>query len=104
METRIESLTKMLSENPNDDFLIYAFALEISKDKLSDAILLLEKLIQKNENYLPTYYQLGKFYEQNKKPQQAIVCFQEGMKIAQSQKNKKTFSELNEALQQLLDE
>ena len=104
METRIESLTKMLSENPNDDFLTYALALEIAKDNLSEAIHLLENLIQKNENYLPTYYQLGKFYEQTKNTQQAIVCFQEGKKIAQAQKNKKTFSELNEALQQLLDE
>ncbi|MEO6883971.1 MAG: tetratricopeptide repeat protein [Bacteroidia bacterium] len=104
METRIESLKKMLSENPEDDFLNYAFALELSKNNFSEALKILVNLLKKKPNYLATYFQLGHFYEQNQEPEKAILIYKRGMEVAKIQKNQKTFSELNEAFQQLSDD
>lgn len=99
MLSRIDHIQKMLADEPNDPFLRYALALELARDKqLTKAIEQVEKLIQDQEQYLPAYYQLGKWYEQAGNHTKAVETFRKGIEIAHEQGNHKTLNELQEAL------
>lgn len=102
MPSRIDMLNEMLLKEPEDSFLNYAMALEFAKlNEIGKSISLLEKITVRDENYLAAYYQLGKFYEQAGQKEKALATYQKGMSVAKTQKDQKTFSELNEAMQQL---
>jgi Tfp pilus assembly protein PilF len=89
----------MLKDEPDDSFLTYALALEYAKAyELNKAIEIIEKLLNKDENYLGAYYQLAKFYEETLQTDKAIAAYKRGIVIAQKQNNKKAVSELNQAL------
>jgi len=104
MSQRLQQLISMLKDEPNDSFLNYALALEYAKDQnIKKAIELIENLLERDENYLGAFYQLGKLYEQNDNLQKAIDTYTKGIAIAKKQNNKKTFGELNEALMMLED-
>ncbi|HET6228244.1 MAG TPA: tetratricopeptide repeat protein [Bacteroidia bacterium] len=105
MSTRIEQLQKMLETEPHDSFLNYALALEHAKaNDLQKAIQLIEKIIERDKNYLGAYYQLGKYYEQQQQLPDAVQTYKKGIEISILQKNRKAQLELNEALLQLEDE
>jgi Tfp pilus assembly protein PilF len=105
MSTRIEQLQKMLEAEPHDSFLNYALALEHAKaNDIQSAIQLIEKIIERDKNYLGAYYQLGKYYEQQQQLSLAIQTYKQGIEISVEQKNRKAQMELNEALLQLEDE
>lgn len=105
MDSRLEQLKKMLETEPTDSFLNYALALEYAKiNDLEKAILLIEEIITRDENYLGAYYQLGHYYELAMNPEKAINTYKKGIAIAVLQKNRKTQMELNEALIQLEDD
>ncbi len=94
----------MLKDEPKDSFLNYALAIEYAKvGDLNKAIQLIEDLLIHDANYLGAYYQLGKYYEQAERPQDALNTYTKGILIAQQQKNKKAEGELNEALWMLED-
>ncbi|MGZ3943251.1 MAG: tetratricopeptide repeat protein, partial [Bacteroidia bacterium] len=64
MPTRLEQLQQMLLQEPNDEFLQYAIAVEyLAANEMQKASEWLEKILTKNKNYLAAYYQLGKCYE-----------------------------------------
>jgi tetratricopeptide (TPR) repeat protein len=104
MNNRIEQLQEFLKQDSNDSFLKYALALEyvfIKKyDLASDCFL---KLIENDENYVATYYQLGKLYESLNEVEKAITIYKKGILIAKKSENKKTLSELQEAYNWLVD-
>jgi tetratricopeptide (TPR) repeat protein len=98
-EDRLKMIKEMLKTNPMDPFLLYAIALEYKKngeDQL--AIEQLENLIQKNPDYLGSYYQLGKLYEEKNQLEKAIEVYKKGKEIAELKNDNKTLGELNEAL------
>ncbi len=101
---RIELLKGFLAEDPGDNFSLYALALEYVKlNNVTEAIQLLEKLLEKNPGYLAAYYQLGKLFEMQQQPDRASGVFEKGIEVARRQKNQKTLSELQSALD-LLEE
>lgn len=105
MSNRIEQLRKLLETEPYDSFLNYALALEHAKaNEIQRAILLLEKIIERDKNYLGAYYQLGKYYEQEQQVPLAIQTYKQGIEISIQQNNRKTQMELSEALLQLEDD
>ncbi|MCW3084820.1 MAG: tetratricopeptide repeat protein [Bacteroidetes bacterium] len=102
--SRLQQLQQMLQDEPNDSFLNYALALEYAKENdLSQAISIIEKIVERDENYLGAYYQLGKLYEQQNLSEKAISTYHKGITIAKAQNNKKAQGELNEALWMLED-
>ena len=104
MNSRIIQLKEFLKEEPNDSFLIYALSLEYVKEKNIDlAIETLLELHQKNVAYLAVYYQLGKLYQSIDEIEKAITFFDRGMEVAKKEGNMKTFSELKEAKNVMLD-
>ena len=104
MNSRIIQLKEFLKEEPNDSFLIYALSLEYVKENNIDlAIETLLELHQKNVAYLAVYYQLGKLYQSIDEIEKAITFFDKGMEVAKKEGNMKTFSELKEAKNGMLD-
>src|SRR4051812_49025396 len=96
---RIKTLLEYLHDNPDDSFSQYALALEYDKlGKREKAIRLLEQLKTREPDYLACYYQLGKLYEADGKPENASETFKKGIEVATKQKNQKTLNELRSAL------
>ena len=103
MVNRLDLLLEYLQNEPHDEFLNYALAMEFQKNnQLKEAIEQLEKLKEINSDYLATYYSLGKLYESIDNNDSAIINYKKGVELAKQQNNKKTLGELNEALM-LLD-
>ncbi len=105
MTARIDSLRKMMADEPEDDFLPYALAMEfMGIEDYKAASETLEKLVAKSPAYLPSYYQLGKCYEELDQIDQAVDILQAGMKVAQDQNDQKALGEIKEALWYLEDD
>jgi tetratricopeptide (TPR) repeat protein len=101
---RIEILKSYLGEDPDDSFSNYALALEymkINEDKLASGIL--EKILQRDEQYLAAYYQLGKIYEKISGKDEAASLYLKGIQIARQQKNQRTANELQSAYDSLIN-
>lgn len=99
MSTRLEQLQQMLLQEPADEFLQYAIAMEyVSAGEIQKAIDGLEKILANNKNYLAAYYQLGKCYEAQNKITEAKSVYENGIGIAHAQNKTKTLNELREAI------
>jgi tetratricopeptide (TPR) repeat protein len=104
MKSRIEQLQEFLKDDINDSFLRYALALEYVREEKNDtAIDCFLKLIRDDENYIASYYQLGKLYELLNEVKKAMETYKNGIEIAQKIDNKKTLLELQEAYNMLIE-
>lgn len=96
MNNRIQKLEFFLSQNPNDLFSNYAFALELIK---TNSFLLacdyLKRCIQLDQNYLSAYYQLALVYIQLKNQDSFDLIKKEGILLSKSLKDSKTENEFN---------
>ena len=100
--SRIEMLKQFLAADPADDFSEYAIALEYEKKgNRKDALFHLERILNRNPDYLATYYQAGRLYEAEKDLTKATAVYQKGIIVAGHQKNQKTLNELRSALELL---
>lgn len=104
MSDRVERLKQFIREDPADPFNYYALALEYAKTDESKALGILNELIQRHKDYVPSYYQLAKLYERVGQKNSAIETFLIGIEVAQQQNDLKTLRELNAALEELSDE
>lgn len=101
---RYRQIQKMLEEQPNDDFLHYALALEcINQNQINEGVEILEKLRERSPQYLGLYYKLATVYSLTERSQEAIETYKAGIRIAEDQQNFKTRNELKAALS-LMDE
>ena len=104
MKSRIEQLQAFLKDDINDSFLRYGLALEYVRvkenDTAKDCFL---KLIKDDENYIASYYQLGKLYESLNEVEIAMRIYKNGIEIAQKMENRKTLIELQEAYNMLIE-
>lgn len=103
MPSRLDSLNEMLKEQPDDAFLLYAIALEEYKQLPEKGINLLQKLRQLQPDYLPLYYTLGKWLEENLNNSAAVEILNEGFELARKVNDKKTMREIRQALDELED-
>lgn len=102
MINRLEQLREFEKSEPDDPFIGYAIALEHFKLGETDkSIELLKEINIKNPDYLPVYYQLGKIYEAESQPTDALECYEKGIEVAKTQKNQKTLNELRGAMEEL---
>ena len=101
---RIDQLKELLTASPNDAFLQHALALEYIKagDEPS-AKLLFENILNKEPNYVGSYYHLGKLLERINDSKTAIAIYQTGMKEAKLAKDNHSYNELQSALEDLED-
>jgi len=101
---RIEKIKEMLQQNGRDSFLEHALALEyIKTGEQIQAMQIFESLLQKEPEYLGSYYHLGKLYQTLGKTEKAIETYQKGMQLAKSVKDMHSFNELRSAYDELMD-
>jgi tetratricopeptide (TPR) repeat protein len=103
--TRLEQLMKYLGDAPNDSFLLFAIAKEY--EGLEDNKMAFEYyniLLTEHENYVGTYYHLGKLYEKTEDEPSAIEIYKKGMLIAQQQGDKHAYGELATAKMSIDDD
>ena len=98
MSNRIADLTTFLEESPNDPFLKYALTMEYQKlgDK-EKALIGFEELIVDHKDYVGTYYHFAKFLEAQGNKDRALEIYQQGMEVAQRNRNRHAFGELQSA-------
>jgi Tfp pilus assembly protein PilF len=101
---RIKALKLLLEKEPEDSFLNYALALEIHKEgDTSQAIQKIVDLLRLDPSYLGAYLQLGQLYESQGMVEKAAAIYKQGLDLATKQNNKRTLSELQQALMLLED-
>jgi tetratricopeptide (TPR) repeat protein len=92
---RIEKLHSFLKQNPDDEFTLYALALEYKKENNSEfAIEYFEKCIKLNSSFLAAYYQLCEILAQINKLEHFSTRMIEAKKIALNLNDLKTYNEL----------
>ncbi len=105
MSVRISILESYLNEDPHDEFLRYALALEYKElGNFQEAYNHFLVLRQLHPDYLPMYYMAGKTAEDLHLITEAIEWYSAGGIIAIRLGNGKTLNELNSAAQMLKDE
>jgi len=101
---RIERLKDFLKTSPDDSFLQHALALEYIKTG-DDALArkTFDELLQKNENYVGSYYHLAKLLERNNEREAAIAVYEKGMQKAREAGDGHAYNELQAAYEDLMD-
>ena len=103
--SRLTKLTEMERQKPGDAFLNFAIALEyVGVLDSHEAIKRFEQLMEQHPEYLASYYQAGKLYEELNELAKAIDVYKKGIEIAHGAGDQKTMNELREALMLLYDE
>ena len=99
---RVERIKEMLTTNPHDSFLNHALALEYIKvGDDAGAQGLFEQLLEREPDYVGSYYHLAKLLERNGKEQEAITVYEKGMHIAKEKGDQHAFNELRSAWEEL---
>src|SRR4051812_6114812 len=98
MTERIEKLKALLEQNSDDSFVQHALALEYVKlNRDEDARTLFESLLARDETYVGSYYHLAKLLERMNKKEEAIACYEKGLKMAKAAKDNHAYNELQAA-------
>ena len=100
---KIEKLKQFLNDNPEDSFLKHALALEYVKaGNDGEAEKLFTEILENRQDYLGSYYHLGKLLERKNEEQQAIAVYEKGMQVAKAAGDNHAYSELKSACDYLL--
>jgi Tfp pilus assembly protein PilF len=99
---RIAKLKEFLLANPDDSFVQYALALEhVKAGDDAEARKLFENILTRDENYIGSYYHLGKLLERNDERENAIKWYEMGMLKAKENGDMHAYNELQAALEDL---
>jgi tetratricopeptide (TPR) repeat protein len=97
MTSRIDQLKQFAQEDPKDPFNKYALALEYQKTEAKMALEIFEQLVIDHRDYVPTYYHLGKLYQEYGRTRDALQVFDTGISEARKQNDTKAMNELQTA-------
>jgi tetratricopeptide (TPR) repeat protein len=100
---RIEKIVEFLAQQPQDNFLRHALALEYIKigEELKAKDLFIEILTQ-SPDYIGSYYHLAKVLEKLALREEAIVWYEKGMAAAKLAKEDHAYRELQSAYEDLV--
>jgi tetratricopeptide (TPR) repeat protein len=99
---RIALLRQHLSSSPGDPFLQHALALELIKaGDDAGARTSFERLLEKDPDYVGSYYHLGKLLERTGQEQEAVKVYEAGMAAAQNAGDRRALGELRSAYEEL---
>ena len=101
--TRIERIIEFLNQQPKDNFLRHALALEYIKigeeQKAQDLFI---DLLTESPDYIGSYYHLAKCLERMNNKESAILWYEKGMAAAKEAKDNHAYSELQAAFEELV--
>jgi Tfp pilus assembly protein PilF len=99
---RVEKLKSFLEENPKDNFLRHAMALELIKvGNDQDARTLFENILSDDPGYTGSYYHLAKLLERNEETELALKVYEKGMEEAKKAGDDLSYRELRGAWEEL---
>ncbi len=102
--SRIEKILEFINKGGEDSFLQHALALEYIKiEKYQDALEQFVALLNREPEYVGSYYHLGKLYEKLGQSSQAIQTYEQGMIVAKKQADQHSYNELMMAKEDLED-
>ena len=102
--SRIEKLQEYLQASPQDSFLQHALALEYIKlGNDPEARILFNAILEREPNYIGSYYHLAKLLERAGENDEAIGIYKTGMEQAKLAGDNHTYNELLAALEGLQD-
>jgi len=102
MSDRLNSLLKLLEQDPDDSFLLYGIALEhISTGNYEEAERYLSSIIKKDSDYVPAYMQLAQVYENLNLIDKAKNIYKEGIEIARKNNDSHAADEMEDFLNEL---
>jgi Tfp pilus assembly protein PilF len=100
---RIEKLKEFLRGNPSDSFLQHALALEyIKAGDDGSARLLFEEILNRDHNYIGSYYHLAKLLERTGEQELAVLWYEKGMTAARAAGDNHAYNELQMAYEDLV--
>jgi Tfp pilus assembly protein PilF len=100
---RIAKLKEFLAASPDDHFVQHALALEYVK--LGDdreARRLFEDILDRNQQYIGSYYHLARLLERTGERDQAISRYEQGMRMARELGDQHAYNELQGAYEDLV--
>jgi tetratricopeptide (TPR) repeat protein len=96
--SRLAQLEAMLAKSPDDSFLLFAVAKEYEKaSDLEQALNFYTRLVEKDADYVGTYYHLAKLYEKIEQPERALDTYATGMEVARRVGDQHALAELSSA-------
>jgi Tfp pilus assembly protein PilF len=99
---RIEKLKEFLRINPTDSFVQHALALEYIKvGDETTAQKLFEEILQREPQYVGSYYHLAKLLERNGDIKEATKWYEKGMQEAKKAGDNHAYGELRSAYEEL---
>ncbi|WP_026904865.1 tetratricopeptide repeat protein [Pedobacter glucosidilyticus] len=102
---RLERLLEFFNNEPNDPFLKYALATEYVRLNNEDlALKFYLDLVNNHEDYVGTYYHLGKLYESLNQKEEALKTYEKGIQVARKIKDQHALNELLGVYNNLQDE
>lgn len=100
---RIEKIKEFLKDNPTDNFLRHALALEYLKtDRDAEARELFEAILTASPDYVGSYYHLAKLLEKLQETNLAIEWYEKGMAAAKAAGDNHSYNELMAAYEDLV--
>ncbi|HEX5625801.1 MAG TPA: tetratricopeptide repeat protein [Saprospiraceae bacterium] len=100
--TRKDQLLALLTESPEDSFLLFALAKEFEKEmEFTSAVGRYQRLIIQDPSYLGAYYHLGQLFIRIGDRDQARSTFQQGISKSLELNDLHARSELQAALREL---
>jgi Tfp pilus assembly protein PilF len=99
---KIQKLHEFLLASPHDNFLQHALALEyIKAGQDAEAQRLFEEILQRDPNYVGSYYHLAKLLERTGQQELAITWYEKGMAAAKAAGENHAYGELRSAYEEL---
>jgi len=99
---RIEKLKEFLKANPADSFVQHALALEYIKTGNNAAARdLFEDILNREPNYIGSYYHLAKLLESMQEKDLAVEWYEKGMAAAKAVSDDHSYGELQAAYEDL---
>ena len=102
--SRVEMLKIFAEQEPDNPFNWYALALEYQDSDPDDAAIYFNKLLTEYMVYLPTYFHAAAFFSELGEIQKAKEIFENGIRLAEDQKDEKTLKGLKNSYQNFLFE
>jgi len=100
---RVEKLKTFLKDNPADSFVQHALALEYIKSGYNnEARNLFEDILQRDPDYIGSYYHLAKLLETMNEKELAISWYEKGMAAAKKANDNHAYNELRGAYEDLI--
>lgn len=101
-QARVDQVKLLLEKTPDDTFLLYALAMEYSKDgRVDDAIATFDRLIQVDPTYTAAYVNKARTLADAGRHDHAVTAFEAAREAADAANEHHTCDKIDEELKRL---